>query len=94
MISTFENEALDYLLDDLAAPQRHRFEEQLTRYPAARIALEQCADLLAMVRRQATEFPSLGCPVPLAETPPARGASVHPSRHRSGLALRPAAVQP
>lgn len=94
MISTFENEALDYLLDDLAAPRRRQFEEQLTRYPAARIALEQCADLLAMVRRQATEFPSLGCPVPLAENPPARGASAHPFRRRSGLALRPATVQP
>lgn len=93
MIKTFENEALDYLLDDLEAPRRRRFEEQLTRYPAARIALEQCADLLATVRRQATEFPRLGSPVPFAENA-RRGVLANPFWRCARLVLRPAAVQP
>lgn len=54
---SFEAEALRYVLDEMDASQRAAFADQLTRYPAARIALEECADALTVVRRQPAELP-------------------------------------
>lgn len=56
----FDTEALRYLLDEMSATQRTTFEDQLTRYPAARIALEECADAMSMLRRQAVDLPFFG----------------------------------
>jgi hypothetical protein len=60
MTTDFSDTALNYLLDELDARQRSTFEDQLTRYPGARIALEECADSLAMLRRQSSDLPFLG----------------------------------
>lgn len=57
MTKDFSDTALNYLLDEMDAGQRITFEEQLTRYPGARIALEECADSLSMLRRQAPDLP-------------------------------------
>lgn len=56
----FDTEALRYLLGEMDSSQRSTFEEQLTRYPAARIALEECADVMSMLRRQAVDLPFFG----------------------------------
>lgn len=60
MIRTFETEALEYLLDDMDAARRAVFEDNLTCYPAARVALEEFSDSLATLRRQALEVPFIG----------------------------------
>jgi hypothetical protein len=39
---------------------RHAFEGRLARFPAARIALIECADALTMLRRQAADLPFFG----------------------------------
>jgi anti-sigma-K factor RskA len=44
MTEEFEIDALHYLLDEMDAGQRAAFEEQLARDPAARTALQMCAE--------------------------------------------------
>ncbi len=47
MTEDFETEALHYLLDEMDAPRRAAFEEELARDPGARATLKTCADALA-----------------------------------------------
>lgn len=56
----FDAEALRYLLGEMTPEQRAAFGEQLNRYPAARIALEECADAMNMLRSQAIDLPFFG----------------------------------
>lgn len=60
MTEDFFTEALDYLLDDMDARRRLAFEERMTRFPAARAAVAECAESISMLRRQALEVPFFG----------------------------------
>lgn len=60
MTEDFAADAFDYLLDDMDVGDRRAFEGCLARFPAARVALIECADALAMLRRQAADVPFFG----------------------------------
>jgi hypothetical protein len=88
MTKDFDNDALYYLLDEMDAPQRLAFEDKLTRFPGARVALHNCADLLRALRHQALDFPFFGEIVSeqlaLVTQPPAAGRRAGPQRY-SGI---------
>jgi hypothetical protein len=60
MTEDFAADAFSYLLDDMDGGDRRAFEGRLARFPAARIALSECADALTMLRRQAADVPFFG----------------------------------
>lgn len=60
MTEDFAADAFNYLLDDMDAGDRHAFEGRLARFPAARIALIECAEALTMLHRQAADVSFFG----------------------------------
>ena len=60
MTKEFETDAMRYLLDELAPAERAAFEDKLTRFHGARIALAECTESLAALRRQALDLPFFG----------------------------------
>jgi hypothetical protein len=60
MTEDFAADAINYLLDDMDVIDRRAFEGRLARFPAARVALIECADALTMLRRQAADVPFFG----------------------------------
>ncbi|HWL15013.1 MAG TPA: hypothetical protein VNR00_05365 [Opitutus sp.] len=53
MTDDFENDALQYLLNEMDATRREAFEQQLARDPQARRALQACADSVAQFAGEA-----------------------------------------
>jgi hypothetical protein len=84
MTKDFDNDALHYLLDDMDASERLVFEDKLTRFPGAQVALHNCADLLGTLRRQALDLPFFGDvvskEVALVTQPPVLARRMRPRR--------------
>lgn len=60
MISDYETQALRYMLGEMDERQRVAFEEKIARFPAARAAVADCGESLAVLSRQAVEVPFFG----------------------------------
>lgn len=87
MIEEFEEEALQYLLDEMEAGRRVAFEQRLAHDAEARAALKRCADGLARFACETApaepmvpvdQRVTLAAILAAAKTEPPRGAAVRP----------------